>query len=67
MDDWQPLSTAAEICGVHRLTLGAWARRGKIKKRSGMIRNLKATLVNIPEVKAIVAQGVRRGRPKKEK
>ena len=65
-DDWQPLSKAATLAGVHRLTLGRWVKARKLRTRTGYVRNLKATLVNVADVKKLVGEGVRPGRPRKQ-
>jgi hypothetical protein len=65
-EDWQPLSKAADIVGVHRMTLGRWVRTKKLRTRSGQVRNLKTTLVNVEEVRRLVGSGLAPGRPKRE-
>ena len=66
MDDMRPMSEVAELAGVDRNTLARWVKAKKLKSRTAMVRNLKATLVSLSEVKALVAKGVRPGRPRKD-
>lgn len=64
-DVWQPLNRAAEIVGVHRVTLSRWVKAKRLKTRKGQVRNLQATLVNIEDVRRLVGEGLKPGRPPK--
>jgi hypothetical protein len=63
--DFQPVSRAAEMTGVHRVTLSRWISAKKLKTRRGpLVRNLSTTLISIKAIRKIAAGGVKPGRPK---
>jgi hypothetical protein len=69
--EWLSLSEAAKRFGVNRNTLALWSK-GRVKRLEGqrlrtkkvrVVRNLLTTLINVADLREIVAAGVRPGRP----
>ena len=62
-DDLRPINEAAELAEVHRNTLGRWVKAGKLKPRRELRGNMMATLVSLAEVRRLVGEGLKPGRP----
>lgn len=62
-DDWLPLGRASAAAGVNARTLGRWVAAGKLRARRAIVNGLPAKLVSVAEVRRLVGEGVRPGRP----
>lgn len=61
--DYLPLRKAADEAGVSRHTLGRWVKARKLASRDGTSGGLPAKLVSVAEVRRLVGDGLKAGRP----
>lgn len=66
IDELLPLNEAAELVGAHRNTLSRWVKSGKLKATREIKGNVVAAMVSVAEVRRLVGDGLKAGRPPAE-